>query len=138
MRRASPKARNQDQLNCQVHQPYIPTIRNVMSDPQSSSELPAPEKGADTGFQPGDDTFTHWRNIFNILTGKMTAEGREKFRIARDLRNETEDCKRCDDQRDYLLQYSKFESFPASEVFDPIKYAANKIVMKRPSYPVYE
>ncbi|BCS17994.1 mitochondrial inner membrane protease ATP23 [Aspergillus puulaauensis] len=77
-----------------------------MSDPQSSSELSAPEKGADTGFQPGDDTFTHWRNIFNILTGKMTAEGREKFRVARDLRNETEDCKRCDDQRNYLLQYS--------------------------------
>ena len=109
-----------------------------MSDSQSSSELPAPEKVADTGFQPGDDTFTHWRNIFNILTGKMTAEGREKFRVARDLRNETEDCKRCNDQRDYLLQYSKFEYSQVSEAFDPIKHAANKNVMKRPSYPVYE
>jgi inner membrane protease ATP23 len=77
------------------------------SQPPSGS-TPTPENKADTGFQPGDDTFTHWRNIFAILMGRMTDEGKEQFRVARDLRNETEDCKRCETQRDYLFQYSEF------------------------------
>ncbi|KAL3488447.1 peptidase M76 family-domain-containing protein [Aspergillus germanicus] len=78
-----------------------------MSDSQSpSGPTPTPENKSDTGFQPGDDTFTHWRNIFAILMGRMTDEGKEQFRVARDLRNETEDCKRCETQRDYLFQYS--------------------------------
>lgn len=62
----------------------------------------------DTGYIPGDDTWTQWRNIFSILAGKMTDEGKEQFRIARDIRNEAADCKRCEDQRDYLLQYSEW------------------------------
>ncbi|GKZ27987.1 mitochondrial inner membrane protease atp23, partial [Aspergillus brasiliensis] len=59
----------------------------------------------DTGFLPGDDTWTQWRNIFSILAGRMTDEGKEQFRVARDIRNEAADCKRCEDQRDYLLQF---------------------------------
>lgn len=62
----------------------------------------------DTGYIAGDDSWTQWRNIFAILTGNMTAEGIDKFRVARDIRNEAADCKRCEDQRDYLLQYSWF------------------------------
>lgn len=79
-----------------------------MSDPQSSGiEKKPSQKSTDVGFQSGNDTFTHWRNIFNILTGRMTDEGREQFRVARDLRNEASDCKRCEDQKDFLLQYSE-------------------------------
>ena len=63
--------------------------------------------GSNTGYIPGDDTWTQWRNIFAILTGKMTDEGKEQFRVSRDIRNEAADCKRCEDQRDYLLSYSK-------------------------------
>lgn len=66
----------------------------------------------DTGYISGDDTWTQWRNIFSILAGKMTDEGKEQFRVARDLRNEAADCKRCEEQRDYLLQYSKCISTP--------------------------
>lgn len=78
-----------------------------MSDPQSSG-ADAPSNGkSDTGYVPGDDTWTQFRNMYSILTGKMSAEGIEQFRVARDIRNEAADCKRCEDQRDYLLQYSE-------------------------------
>ncbi|KAL5332287.1 mitochondrial inner membrane protease atp23 [Aspergillus crustosus] len=78
-----------------------------MPDPLSSVNTNIPsEKDAGVGFQAGDDTFTHWRNVFNILMGRMTDEGKEQFRVTRDIRNETEDCKRCEDQRDYLFQFS--------------------------------
>ncbi|KAL4935151.1 hypothetical protein BDV06DRAFT_217635 [Aspergillus oleicola] len=72
----------------------------------STSQPPAPDKGSAIKFQPGDDTFTHWRNIFNILTRRMPDEEIEKFRVARDLRNEEADCKRCDEQKVFLLNYS--------------------------------
>lgn len=38
----------------------------------------------------------------------MTPEGQEQFRLAKDIRNEAADCKRCEDQRDYLLQFSVY------------------------------
>lgn len=81
-----------------------------MSDSQSPDPA-APSNGKpDTGYVAGDDTWTQFRNIYRILTGKMSSEGIEQFRVARDLRNEADDCKRCDEQRDFLLQYSK--AFP--------------------------
>lgn len=77
----------------------------------SDSQLPdgaTPSNGkAGTGYISGDDTWTQFRNIYSILTGKMSEEGIEQYRVARNIRNEAADCKRCEDQRDYLLQYSK-------------------------------
>lgn len=79
-----------------------------MADSQSSSgPATAPTaQNPGTGYTPGDDAWTQWRNIFAILTGKMTDEGKEQFRVARDIRNEAADCKSCEGHRDYLLQYS--------------------------------
>lgn len=79
-----------------------------MTDSQSPGTT-ATENGKpnNTGFIPGDETWTQFRNIYSILTGKMSKEGIEQFRVARDDRNEAADCKRCEDQRDYLLQYSE-------------------------------
>jgi len=77
-----------------------------MSESESSGAN-APSNGKpDNGFIPGDDTWTQFRNIYSILTGKMSPDGIEQFRVARDIRNEAADCKRCDEQRDFLLQYS--------------------------------
>lgn len=73
-----------------------------MSDSHSSSTT------KDTGYTPGDDFSTQLKNIFSILTGRMTPEGQEQFRLAKDIRNEAADCKRCEDQRDYLLQFSVY------------------------------
>lgn len=81
--------------------------RTNMSDPQSSNATSPSNGTPDTGYIPGDDTWTQFRNMYSILTGKMSAEGIEQFRVARDIRNEAADCKRCEDQRDYLLQYSE-------------------------------
>ena len=72
----------------------------------------APSNGKqENGFIPGDDTWTQFRNIYSILTGKMSPDGIEQFRVARDIRNEAADCKRCDEQRDFLLQYSTWCPF---------------------------
>ncbi|KAJ6134321.1 Mitochondrial inner membrane protease atp23 [Penicillium sp. IBT 18751x] len=84
-----------------------PQVREIkMSDSQSPGATAPSNEKPDTGFIPGDDTITQFRNIYSILTGKMSPEGIEQFRVARDIRNEAADCKRCDEQRDYLLQWS--------------------------------
>ena len=59
-------------------------------------------------YKPGTDTFTHWSNLFNILTGRMSQAGIYEFKRDRDIRNEVADCKRCEERRDYLLKYSTF------------------------------
>ena len=76
-----------------------------MADSAPSS----PGSPENTGYIPGDDAWTRWRNWFSILTGKMDQEGLEQYVRARDIRMEVADCKRCEKQRDYLLQYSKLD-----------------------------
>lgn len=83
-----------------------------MSDSQSSRPEPNPE----TGYIPGDDTWTQFRNMYAVLTGSMTDKGKEQFRVAQDIRNEAADCKRCEDQRDYLLRFSECGSSCTTEV----------------------
>lgn len=78
-----------------------------MSESSSPSQSQAPSGLQDNGFTPGDGFFTQVKNILNIVTGRMTEEGKEQFRIARDDRNEEADIKRCEEQRDYLLNYSE-------------------------------
>jgi len=73
----------------------------------ATSESQKPETAEPTGFIPGDDAGTRWRNWFAILTGKMNEKGLQQYVEARDIRNEEADCKRCEKQRDYLLQFSK-------------------------------
>lgn len=77
-----------------------------MTDPQASGTQPPQDGSKDTGFIPGEDAWSQCRNVFAILTGKMSDEGKEQFRRAKDIRNEAVDCKRCEDQRDFLLKYS--------------------------------
>ena len=72
----------------------------------ATSESPSPGGPKLTGYIPGDDAWTRWRNWFSILAGKMDQEGLEQYVCARDIRMEEADCKRCEKQRDYLLQYS--------------------------------
>jgi mitochondrial inner membrane protease ATP23 len=59
-----------------------------------------------TGYTPGETFQTKWSNIFNILAGRMSDEGKEQFRLAKDIKNEEADCKRCEGFRDYLFSYS--------------------------------
>ncbi|KAL1976452.1 hypothetical protein VTN31DRAFT_2734 [Thermomyces dupontii] len=82
----------------------------------ADAERSKPSSSPDTGYLPGDDAWTHYRNVFRILTGRMTEEGKEQFRIARDIRMEEKDCKRCEKQRDYLLQYSPIIRFLSDNI----------------------
>jgi inner membrane protease ATP23 len=81
--------------------------KEKMSESDSPSQSQAPAAPKDTGYTSGDGFFTQVKNILNIVSGRMTKEGQEQFRIARDDRNEEADCKRCEEQRDYLLRYSE-------------------------------
>ena len=73
----------------------------------SDSQPPDP-KG--TGYTPGNDTWSRWRNVFSLLTGSMTDEGKKQYKLATDDRHEKANCQKCERQRDYLLQYSKAKS----------------------------
>ncbi|MCJ1360216.1 MAG: Mitochondrial inner membrane protease atp23 [Icmadophila ericetorum] len=67
-----------------------------------------PVESKETGYYPGKDSWSRWRNWFSLVSGSMTDEGREQYREARNLRWEEVDCKKCEKDRDYLLQYSTF------------------------------
>ena len=64
-------------------------------------------KPGNNGYIEGDDAYTRWRNWISLLTGKMNEQGIKQYVEARDTRMEEADCKKCEKQRDYLLQYSK-------------------------------
>ena len=64
-------------------------------------------RSEDTGYTPGEDSTTRWRNWFSLVTGQMTDEGKKQYRNDRDIRHEESDCKRCEKYRDHLLKYSK-------------------------------
>ncbi|KAK2880045.1 Mitochondrial inner membrane protease atp23 [Arthroderma sp. PD_2] len=82
-----------------------------MAESQSSSSDASDKNQKPSGFIPGDDIFTQFRNVYAGITGKMTPEGVEQFRLTRDLRNEVADCKRCESQKEYLLNYSPIIRF---------------------------
>lgn len=80
------------------------------SKPQTPSTNPpsnqTAQKITDTGYIPGNDAWTRWRNTFALLTGQLTDEGRAQYRRDRDTMFEKQDCQRCEKNRDYLLKYS--------------------------------
>ena len=59
-----------------------------------------------TGYYPGEDSWSRWRNIFGILSGQMTDEGKQQYKLAKDIQNEAADVKRCEKYREYLFKYS--------------------------------
>ncbi|KAI6785784.1 mitochondrial inner membrane protease ATP23 [Emericellopsis cladophorae] len=99
----------------------IPTGQNVnVPTPAiSSSPGPAPREmvndPARTGFDP---QMKWWMNYFNVLTGKMTKEGMFHFRESRYRVHEERDCKRCDEYRDWLFNYSPIIRFLSEKTGD--------------------
>jgi len=83
-----------------------------MSDAESSSQVNSIDKTQsvpgpkDTGYQFTDDPWIRWRNTWKYVTGGLTPEGEKQYAKGRDDRLEQQDCQRCEQQRDYLLQYS--------------------------------
>ena len=71
---------------------------------------------SDTGYTPGEDAFTRWRNFFAGISGNMTAEGLRQYKIDADRRHANTHCRRCEKHRDYLLKYSALFPIPPAPV----------------------
>ena len=69
------------------------------SDPPSSSTSVG---GND--FLPSTTLTNRFKNFYRMATGGMSSEGQKKYWSDADERYSEIDCKRCEDQRDYLLQ----------------------------------
>ncbi|MCJ1473245.1 Mitochondrial inner membrane protease atp23 [Lambiella insularis] len=77
-----------------------------MANPEASSAHKPNTSGDGPGDGCGDGAYTSWRTWFSILTGRTHHQELQRYAKAKDIRNEEADCKRCEKQRDYLLQYS--------------------------------
>ena len=96
---------------------FSPTLNPPMSDDQPPSTTPSSSStSSETGYTFTSDPWIRWRNTFRYLTGQLTPEGNRQYKQGRDERFAAADCKRCEDQRDYLLQYSRL-SWPNSPSF---------------------
>lgn len=101
-----------------------------MTTPPSSPPPPPPETTTPPSppqrlpnFLPNDPARTNynptapwWLNYFRILSGTVTREGIEHFREDRFAINETRDCARCEQYRDYLLSWSPTVRFLREKV----------------------
>ncbi|RMY63411.1 hypothetical protein D0863_10563 [Hortaea werneckii] len=78
-----------------------------MADP-----TPTPSPSPPTNAAPElDQSFYTWSNFFSILTGSATPNERAAYFRTRDTLNEERDCKRCDDDKAWLFQYSPIIRF---------------------------
>lgn len=78
------------------------------STPDTSSSLnPTPNDPSETGYDPA----TPWRNVFNILTNRMTPRGKDFYREDAYIANEASDIARTEAWRDYLFSYSPIIRF---------------------------
>ncbi|KAE8447922.1 Mitochondrial inner membrane protease atp23 [Mollisiaceae sp. DMI_Dod_QoI] len=73
-----------------------------MSDDTKKSVSDPSQDPATTGYDPN----ARWSNYWNIITGRMTYEGQNAFREDAYIRNESRDCARCDEWRNWCFQYS--------------------------------
>ena len=86
--------------------------------PESTSTPPHPTTPSNDPSETGYDPSAKWSNYWNILTGRMTPSGQERFREDAYIRNEARDCARCDEWRDYCLKYSPIVIFLKKNIED--------------------
>ncbi|RMZ89356.1 hypothetical protein DV736_g3415, partial [Chaetothyriales sp. CBS 134916] len=70
--------------------------------------------GAD--FLPSDSMVNRFKNFYRMATGNMSAQGQKQYWEDADSRFSAMDCKRCEDQRDYLLQFSPMVRFMSDNI----------------------
>jgi inner membrane protease ATP23 len=66
--------------------------------------------------QDVDFSFYTWTTLFKSFIGTITPEERRAYLLAKDIKNEEKDCKRCEDQRDWLLQRSPVIRFMREQI----------------------
>ena len=85
---------------------------DISKPPPAAPTAQSDNDPATTGYDPSSP----WTNYFNILTNRMTPEGKDRFRDAAYIRNEARDCSRCDEWRDYLFKYSPIIRFLSQNI----------------------
>lgn len=83
-----------------------------MADP----EPPKADRSNGAEFLAGGDMWSKWRNFYRMASGSMSQVGQEKYWKDADVRYEKVDCKRCETQRDYLLQYSPIVRYMSENI----------------------
>ncbi|KAF2485221.1 peptidase M76 family-domain-containing protein [Neohortaea acidophila] len=75
------------------------------------------KEGTSTTTSPQiDRTFYTWSTFFSILTGSADSSTRDKYLNTRDLLNEEEDCRRCDENKKWLFKHSPIIRFMQTEI----------------------
>jgi len=87
--------------HAQQRQPQSFPLRRFFA---SSANENSSQDGTD--FLSSDTLTNRFKNFYRMATGSMSQTGQEKYWSDADTRYSAIDCKRCEDQRDYLLQYS--------------------------------
>ena len=86
------------------HNPTQPNAAPSNAIPTSSTQGAA--------FVPTTDKFTtRCLNFFNMATKRMSPEGQRQYWADTDRRYEEVDCKRCEDQKEFLMKYSPTITF---------------------------
>lgn len=84
--------------------PHYPS--STQTQTQTASVPPNTRPGGTFDFLPGTTLLTRFLNFYRMATGSMSPSGQQSYWRDADLRYESLDCRRCESQRDYLLQYS--------------------------------
>lgn len=92
--------------------------KTMAEDTSKATTASSPSLAKDGSSATGYDPNARWTNYFNILTNRMTDDGKNAFREDAYIRNEAADCKRCDDYKDFLFKYSPIVRFMSQNITD--------------------
>lgn len=86
------------------------------AQPASQSTIPNVPSGDGQPFLTGQGTWIRMQNFWRMMTGNMSLVGQSQYWLDVDKRYEAQDCKRCEENRDYLLQYSPVIRFMSDRI----------------------
>lgn len=91
-----------------------------MPKPDQPTDGAPPADTAKPPTQKIDPVYYNWSSMFTIMLGRMTGDRNvdleTKYFAEQDALNEDRYCKRCEANRDYLLQYSPIVTFLRDEI----------------------
>lgn len=92
------------------------TFANSRSAPSASSADAEFSSDGGNDFLPSTTITNRFKNFYRMATGSMSPAGQQKYWADADARYSKIDCKRCEDQRDYLLQFSPIIRYMTEQV----------------------
>merc|ERR1739838_973953 len=85
-------------------------LRRALTMADTSPDI---KTAADTSSKPlpYDEAWYNWSSFFNILIGRASDDETKKYFHMRGLKYEDQDCKRCEERREWLFEYSPVVRF---------------------------